>query len=84
MLLIFFDDSDTIWYHQSEFTGFRPFQDGETITVEGYSASTLILDSANIAPDIDVYSGDLLFINNFGEVSRDRAQTEDIKVVIKL
>lgn len=82
--LDFYDDSDTIWYHQDENTGFKTFQDGEVITVEGYSASTLTLDSAAIAPDIDVFSGDLLFINSFGEVSRDRAQTEDIKVVIKL
>jgi hypothetical protein len=82
--LDFFDDSDTISYHQDEYTGFTPFQDGEVITVEGYSASTLTLDSASISPDIDIFSGNLLFINNTNEVGRDRAQTEDIKVVIKL
>lgn len=82
--LDYYDDSDTLWYHQDETTGFKAFQDNENITVEGYSASTLTLDSASIAPDIDTFSGDLLFINNFTEVSRDRAQTEDIKVVIKL
>lgn len=82
--LDFYDDSDTIWYHQDETTGFRAFQDGEVITVEGYSASTLTLDSADIAPDVDRFSGDLLFINNVSEVTRDRAQTEDIKIVIKL
>lgn len=82
--LDFYDDSDTLWYHQDETTGFKAFQNSETITVEGYSASTLTLDSAAIPGDIDVFSGDLLFINNFAEVSRDRGQTEDIKVVIKL
>ena len=82
--LDFYDDSSTIWYHQDEYTGFTPFQNTETITVEGYSASTLTLSAAMISPDIDNFSGDLLFINNFGEVQRDRAQTEDIKVVIKL
>lgn len=82
--LDYYDDSSTIWYHQDETTGFGTFQDGENVTVEGYSASTLTLDSANVAPDFDVYSGDLLFINNFTEVTRDPDQTEDIKVVIKL
>lgn len=82
--LDYYDDSSTIWYHQDEYTGFTPFQNGEVITVEGYSASTLTLDSATIAPDFDTFSGELLFINNFTEVTRDRAQTEDIKVVIKL
>ncbi len=82
--LDFYDDSDTIWYHQDDTTGFKSFQNSEVITVQGYSASTLTLDSASIAPEIDPFSGDLLFINNFAEVSRDRAQTEDIKVVIKL
>lgn len=82
--LDFYDDSSTLWYHQDEYTGFTPFRNGETITVEGYSASVLTLDSSNIAPDVDKFSGDLLFINNFGKVSRDRAQTEDIKLVIKL
>lgn len=82
--LDYYDDSDTIWYHQDEVTGFKAFQDGEVITVEGYSASTLTLDSASVAPDIDPFTGDLLFINNFTEISRDVAQTEDIKVVIKL
>jgi hypothetical protein len=82
--LDFYDDSSTLWYHQDEFTGFTPFRNGETITVEGYTASVLTLDLANITPDVDKFSGDLLFINNFGKVSRDRAQTEDIKLVIKL
>lgn len=82
--LDYYDDSDTLWYHQDEYTGFAPFQNGEVIAVEGYSASTLTLDSASISPDIDIFSGSLLFINNTGEVGRAAAQTEDIKVVIKL
>lgn len=80
----YYDDSSTLWYHQDETTGFTPFRNGETINIEGYTASVLTLDTAFTPPNVDKFSGDLLFINNFGKVSRDRAQTEDIKLVIKL
>lgn len=82
--LDWFDDSSTLWWHQDELTGFAAFQDNENVTVDGYSASTLTTDSASIPGDIDRFSGDLLFINNFAQVTRDEAQTEDIKLVITL
>jgi hypothetical protein len=82
--LDYYDDSATIWYHQDENTGFTPFQNSEAINIEGYTASTPIIDVANIPADVNRYSGELLFINNFNEVTRARGQTEDIKVVVKL
>ena len=82
--LDYYDDSATIWYHQDENTGFTPFQNSEAINIEGYIASTPIIDVANIPADVNRYSGELLFINNFNEVTRARGQTEDIKVVVKL
>ena len=82
--LDWFDDSSTMWWHQDEITGFTAFTDGENVTVEGYSASTLTTDSASIPGAIDRFTGDLLFINNFAQVTRDEAQTEDIKLVITL
>jgi len=78
----FFDDSATIWYHQNEDTGFTPFRHGETVTISGKTGSFTIQNLYQ--PDIDVFSGELLFLNNRAKVSRDAEQTEDIKVVIKL
>jgi len=82
--LDWFDDSSTMWWHQDDITGFASFQNGENVTVDGYSASTLTTDSASVPGAIDKFSGDLLFINNFAQVTRDEAQTEDIKLVITL
>lgn len=78
----FFDDSATIWYHQDEETGFVPFYAGETVTISGKSGSFTI-DSIQ-QPDIDIFSGEVLFLNNQAKISRDPDQTEDIKVVVKL
>ena len=83
--LDYYDDSNTLWYHQDEYTGFTPFQDGEIITVSGYTASVLTADSALVPGDIDIMSGDLLYIDNRAtSVTRDVGQTEDIKLVIEL
>ena len=78
----FYDDSSTIWYHQDEATGFRHFENDETITIEG-KAGSFTIDNIT-QPDVDKYSGDLLFVNNTSSVTRDADQTEDIKLVIKL
>ena len=78
----YWNDSDEIWYHQNEDTGFKDFQDGETVTTATGSASA---DSASVAPEIDPYSGDLLYIDNRTQaIARAAAQTEDIKIVIQL
>lgn len=78
----FFDDSATLWYHQDETTGFTPFRTGETITISGKTGSFTIGDMVN--RDFDVFSGELLFLNNQAKIERDADQTEDIKIVIKL
>ena len=79
----FYNDSSQIWYHQDEYTGFTPFEDGENIV--GTNAAAAIADSANVAPDVDKFSGDLLYIDNRTlAITRSTEQTEDIKVVIQL
>ena len=78
----YYDDSTTIWYHQTEETGFTPFQDGENVTT---TTDTVAADSANIAPGFDVFSGEVLYIDNRNSsVSRSADQTEDVKIIIQL
>ena len=78
----YWDDSATFWYHQDDQTGFVPFRDGEAVTIQNKAGSFTIAERVN--PDIDIYSGDLLFINNTSFITRDELLTEDIKIVIKL
>lgn len=69
-------------YHQTEATGFIAFTAGETVNeVDGSGTGTL--DSAQTA-DIDLNSGEILYIENRAAISRAVDQTEDIKIVIQL
>jgi hypothetical protein len=83
-IIDFYDDSNTIWYHQTEVTGFTPFQDGEVVTTTTATANRTA-DSAAKNPDFDPFSGDLLYIDNRNlSVTRSIDQTEDVKVIIQL
>lgn len=78
----YFKSPSTIWYHQTETTGFEAFQDGEGVSTSSGSATA---DSASVAPEINPFSGDLLFIDNRPTpITRSNDQTEDIKIVVQL
>lgn len=81
---------DELWFHQTEETGFSNFIHGETITAPGGATGTIVAaDSAGdtqvyIKPPVDMFSGELLFIENRAAVLRSNDQTEDLKVVIQM
>jgi hypothetical protein len=83
-------DSDEIWYHQTEATGFTEFAEAETVTdTSGGSGVTQAAGTdadafAFIEPKVDKYSGDLMYIENRAAVTRAADQTEDIKVIIEI
>jgi len=82
-------DSDRLYAHQNETTGFIPFSEGEGVTGGG-GTGTLV--SAGVDADSDAFSdddvnrlsGEILYIENRAAVSRTTDQTEDIKVIITL
>ena len=82
-------DSDKVYYHQAEETGFKPFQEGETISGGGNSAN---LVAVGVDADSDAFtrddvlntSGEILYIENRAPVVRASNQTEDIKIVVTL
>ena len=81
-----------IWYYQTSSTLFAEFQAGETIeaintqgAVDAASGQgTLLASSFIVNPDIDIYSGDVLYTDNRAVVTRTDTQIEDIKIVIQL
>lgn len=84
-------DSSDIYYHQNEVTGFIVFQEGEAITeINGNGQGVLLSAGADAdtdafaEPDVDIYSGEIMYIDNRASVTRTDEQTEDIKVVIQL
>ena len=77
-------DSNGVFFHQSDYTGYGSFTSGETIEiVEGGGSTTATISSQN-DPEFDPLSGELLYIDNRAAVIRSTDQTEDIKIVIQL
>lgn len=82
-------DSDRIYAHQTEATGFASFQEGEAVSAPG---ATGTLKAANFDTDTDAFTnddvnkfgGEVFYVENRSPVTRDAAQTEDIKIVISL
>lgn len=92
--IIDYADSNEIWYHQNETTGFTAFSstspnntvnivediDGNTVQAGGSNLTV----SSFVDPELDIYSGDILYINNQTDVPRNISGSEDIKLVVKL
>lgn len=79
--VVFHDTTNQIlYYYQDQETEFESFTNGLTISDGTVSAS---IQSQN-DPDIDAYSGDILYLNNILAVDRSEDQTEDIRIVIEL
>jgi len=73
----------TLYYHFDDETGFRQFTAGEDIYLDSGTGitATITTDSAG---EVDLFSGEILYIENRSAVVRDAAQTEDIKIIVKL
>jgi hypothetical protein len=69
-----------ILVHQNIGTGFTAFDVAESIEVGSVSAT---LDTIT-EPEIDLNSGQVLYIENISPVTRNENQTEDIKLVLEL
>ena len=76
------DVNGFVYFHQTKETGFGSFQQNEPIG-NGSVNLTIVNNSTFIQnPGIDVYSGEVLYINNITPIVRDPNQTEDIKIII--
>lgn len=79
-------DSDLIYYHQNETTGFGQWTVGEGVEDDASGTGTLVTDSASyiLEPVADPFTGELLYIENRAAVVRTSSQTEDIKIVLQM
>lgn len=84
-------DSDTVWYIQDSDTQFRPFTENEQIVeLDGNGLGQLEaanVDANNLAfvpGDVDISTGEVMYIDNRAAVQRSADQTEDIKIIIQL
>lgn len=70
-----------IRYFQDTTTGFTPFAIAQNITGQT-SASTAAI-SGITEPDIDLFSGEIIYKENHRKITRADRQLEDIKITIK-
>ena len=78
-------DGTNVWYHQNDQTGYGNFTHGEAVEeTDGNGEGTLHGSSSLVLPEVESLTGDLLYIDNRGAVTRASDQTEDIKIVIQL
>jgi hypothetical protein len=66
--------------YQNDVTGYVPFQNGEVISQGAVSATI----SGITNPEIEKYSGDVVYIENRSPVNRASNQTEDVRLVIEM
>ena len=78
-------DSDTgaIRYHQNDKTGYGSFEADEAVT--GHTAGSGVIDTygALVDPEIQAFSGNILFLENRAPINRSASQIEDIKLIIE-
>ena len=72
--------SGVVKVYQNDTTGYTPFQNGETIT-QGSVTATI---SGITDPEIEKFSGEVLYIENRSPVNRAANQTEDVRLVIEM
>tara|TARA_R110000796_G_scaffold53144_9_gene124971 strand:- start:2473 stop:3858 length:1386 start_codon:yes stop_codon:yes gene_type:complete len=78
-------DSDELYYHQTEATGFISFSQGEGVAdSDGNTGTLLNTTSFSLKPKAMPFTGDLLYVENRASVLRAADQTEDIKVIIEI
>jgi hypothetical protein len=76
---------NTLFVHQNETTGFKPFDTNEAIAdSDNPTTNTATLSGSISDAEFNPFTGDLLYIENRNPVIRDAAQTEDIKIIFQL
>lgn len=71
---------NVIRYHQDATTGFGVFQSSETISNAGSVSATI---SSLGDPEVEKFSGEVIYIENRSAVARANSQIEDIKLVLE-
>jgi hypothetical protein len=69
-----------IKYHQNDKTGYTAFSVSETIT--GATAGTGSVASLG-NPEVDRFSGEVMFVENRAAINRSASQLEDIKIILE-
>lgn len=71
-----------LWYHQTEDTGFINFTTGAGLSSSTSGGTATINSLTN--PEVDIFSGDVLYIDNRDAIDRTIESVDDIKIVFQI
>jgi hypothetical protein len=86
---LFAVSGSNLYYYQTDSTGYQPFSGAaeavQTVSGSG-TGNTTATSPFSVDPEVDVYSGDIIFLENVNAVTRQTApaQTEDFRFIFKL
>ena len=72
--------SGVLKVYQNDSTGYKEFSAGELLTSGAVSATLNTIDN----PEIEKYTGEVLYIENRSPVNRASNQTEDVRLVVEM
>lgn len=74
-----------IKYHQNDKTGYTDFEAEESITGDTAGSGDIATASAGGLgdPEVEPFSGHVLFVENRAPISRSASQIEDVKIIIE-
>ena len=76
--------SGYLYYNQNSKTGYKSFEDNETVTGATTSTSGVLESSGALGnPEVEPGSGAIMFLENRNPINRTATQIEDIKVIIE-
>jgi hypothetical protein len=83
-----FYQSGGVWYakyHQNDKTGYTAFTLGENINGSSSGTSAVVIAGSGglLNPEVQPFSGKVMFIDNRAPINRTSAQIEDIKVIVE-
>ena len=73
----------TVVYHQNDKTGYTAFSAGQVVNGHLGGSGTISGSGGLIDPEVQPYSGDILFIENRDPINRSVSQIEDIKTILE-
>jgi len=76
-------DEQVIRYHQNDKTGYTPFQLSERIDGHLTGSATIASSAGLLNPEINRFTGQLMFLENRAPINRSDAQIEEIKIIVE-
>ena len=76
-------DNGIVRYHQNDKTGYRNFQLSEAIVGHTGGTATVAAIDGLLDPEVQPFTGNVLFLENRAAINRSASQIEDIKVIIE-